>query len=143
MGFTRDRWSITLLPYKLWNKEIQNTLRNPDNIMNVNMEFDQSLYIIPMSSFNRDFNDGGGGTVNIGVWSDNIDLIKFFTEHEGSFSMLLTIQNTLGQAIKSIMLEETKLQCCNMYEDQFSGIMYPEITFSFKSYVRYLHGVDN
>ena len=85
MGFTRDRWSITLLPYKLWNKEIQNTLRNPDNIMNVNMEFDQSLYIIPMSSFNRDFNDGGGGTVNIGVWSDNIDLIKFFTEHEGSF----------------------------------------------------------
>lgn len=96
-----------------------------------------------MSSFNRDFNDGGGGTVNIGVWSDNIDLIKFFTEHEGSFSMLLTIQNTLGQAIKSIMLEETKLQCCNVYEDQFSGVMYPEITFSFKSYVRYLHGIDN
>jgi len=146
MGLARDKFAITLLPYKLWDRGIQSVLRNPDNIMNVDVELNQEPSI--QSIFTRrpmiiGHGNSNAGTVKIGVWADNVDLPKFFVKQKDPFSMLLTFSNTSGNLIRSIMLEKVKYQDCEIYEDQFSGVMYPEIIFSFENHIKYFHGTNN
>ena len=124
MGLMRDRWTAVMLPYKLWDRDIQAALGSPDSIMSI--EVDQDLH-----------------TFTMGVWDENVDMASFFQRIDKPFSICLELHDIMGVKFKAIIFNGVKYHTHTLYEDQFSGVMYPEITFGYEGYERRYYGINN